>query len=144
MRAPTAGTSPTGTSPAGRPVDLALEGPAAPPRANGELVFAEPWESRVFGVTLSLHGSGCFEWSAFQTELIAAVGRCEATPRDSGSGDGDTGAYRYYVCWLEALEALLERLGMMESAQLRHRLAELAARPAGRDHHHDPRPSSPA
>ncbi|MFD9651474.1 hypothetical protein [Streptomyces mirabilis] len=27
---------------------LDIEGPAAPPRSNGELVFAEPWESRAF------------------------------------------------------------------------------------------------
>lgn len=27
---------------------LDVDGPAAPPRANGELVFAEPWESRAW------------------------------------------------------------------------------------------------
>ena len=35
-----------------------LEGVAAPPRANGELVFAAPWESRVFGVTMALREAG--------------------------------------------------------------------------------------
>ncbi len=59
-------------------VALALEGPAAPPRSNGELVFSEPWESRIFGMAVSMHQAGCFEWAAFQGELIAAIGRWEA------------------------------------------------------------------
>ncbi|MFF3919955.1 hypothetical protein ACFYZB_42375 [Streptomyces sp. NPDC001852] len=29
---------------------LDTEGPAAPPRSNGELLFAEPWESRACGM----------------------------------------------------------------------------------------------
>ena len=33
------------------PLDLA--GPAAPPRDNGELVFAQPWESRAFGMAVT-------------------------------------------------------------------------------------------
>jgi hypothetical protein len=31
-------------------LQLEIEGPAAPPRSNGELVFAAPWESRAFGL----------------------------------------------------------------------------------------------
>ena len=31
---------------------LDAEGPAAPPRSNGELVFEAPWEARLFGVTM--------------------------------------------------------------------------------------------
>ena len=30
--------------------ELDVDGPAAPPRSNGELVFAEPWEGRAFGL----------------------------------------------------------------------------------------------
>ena len=33
---------------------LDTEGPAAPPRANGELVFTAPWQSRIFGTTMHL------------------------------------------------------------------------------------------
>ena len=28
------------------PAELDLDGPSAPPRSNGALVFEEPWESR--------------------------------------------------------------------------------------------------
>lgn len=49
-------------------IDLnADENSAPPPRANGELVFAEPWESRAFGMALTLHDSGgLFAWPQFQ------------------------------------------------------------------------------
>ena len=38
------------------PMDI--EGSAAPPRANGELVFAEPWESRAFAMAVALCEAG--------------------------------------------------------------------------------------
>ncbi|GED84200.1 hypothetical protein TNCT6_12850 [Streptomyces sp. 6-11-2] len=45
----------------------AIEGPAAPRRSNGELVFAEPWESRAFGMAVTLYEAGVFGWTEFQT-----------------------------------------------------------------------------
>ncbi len=111
------------------PVDLDTDGTAAPPRANGELVFSEPWESRIFGVTLSLHQAGYFDWPAFQAELIAAIARWEA------EGDSAT-PYRYYDCWLQAFESLVDRLELVEAARLRARIAEHLARPSGHDHDH--------
>jgi hypothetical protein len=39
-------------------LDLDVEGPAAPPRSNGELAFAAPWESRAFGLAMALHDGG--------------------------------------------------------------------------------------
>ena len=36
-------------------------GPAAPPRDNGELVFAAPWESRAFGLALALNEAGLID-----------------------------------------------------------------------------------
>ena len=112
------------------PVELDVDGTAAPPRANGELVFAEPWESRIFGVTLSLCQAGYFEWSAFQRELIAAIASWE-------SDHAPDTTYRYYACWLEALESLLEQCDVVERAQIRARVAEHLTRPAGHDHDHD-------
>jgi nitrile hydratase accessory protein len=110
-------------------VALDLEGPAAPPRSNGELVFAEPWESRIFGVTVSMHQDGRFEWPAFQAELIAAIARWEAE-------HGEDEAFSYYTCWLQGIEALLAEMGVVEPAQLRARVESLEARPDGHDHDH--------
>ena len=49
---------------------LDTEGPAAPPRRNGELLFGAPWEGRLFGLTMALHRAGVFEWDEFRQLLI--------------------------------------------------------------------------
>ena len=98
---------------------LDVAGPGAPPRRNGELVFAAPWESRVFGVTMALHGAGRFAWDEFRTRLIAEIGR---------------GTAPYWECWATALEQLLAAKGLCPRADLDSRVAALAMRPAGHDH----------
>ncbi len=35
-------------------IDADLDGRLSPPRDNGELVFAAPWERRAFGLTMAL------------------------------------------------------------------------------------------
>jgi nitrile hydratase accessory protein len=101
-------------------------GLAAPPRANGELVFAAPWESRIFGVTLALLDAGRFAWPEFQARLIAAIARHEA--------EVGAGTYRYYTCWLEAFRSLATDKGWLDAGALEALERELAARPAGHDH----------
>jgi nitrile hydratase accessory protein len=107
---------------------LAWEGPLSPPRKNGELQFAELWESRVFGLTMSLYEGGAFAWSEFQAELIAAIGAWERANGTSGEG------YRYWERWLEAFEALAARKRFITPGALEARASLLAARPAGWDH----------
>jgi nitrile hydratase accessory protein len=109
------------------PVELDVEGPSSPPRANGELVFAEPWESRAFGVTIALHQDGLFTWDEFRDRLIAAIARWEAAHPD---GEG----YRYYTCWLDALQTLLDERRILPGVDVQRRATELAARPPGHDH----------
>ena len=106
---------------------LDIDGPAAPPRANGELVFAEPWESRAFGLAMSLNASGVFEWEEFRQQLITAVAESEREATDENP-------YSYYRCWLLALERVLDAGGVVTDEQLRGRAEELDARPAGHDH----------
>jgi nitrile hydratase accessory protein len=105
-----------------------LEGPLSPPRKNGEIQFAEVWESRLFGLSMSLYESGAFAWGEFQAELIAAIGAWERANGTSGEG------YRYWARWLEALEALATRKQLLAHGALEARIATLAARPAGWDH----------
>ena len=109
------------------PVELGISGPGAPPRSNGEMVFDAPWESRLFGVTLALVEAERFTWSEFQQRLIAAVRRWEAEHPD---GEG----YRYYERWAEALEPLLDDLGILAVETTDARVLALASRPAGHDH----------
>ena len=108
------------------PVDLPIAGPTAPPRSNGEMVFDAPWESRLFGVTMALVEADRFSWTEFQRRLIAAVGRWEA---DHPDGEG----YRYYERWAEALESLLDDLGIVDIETTDARARALAERPAGHD-----------
>ena len=114
---------------------LDAQGPTAPPRANGELVFAAPWESRVFGLTLALCEEGAFEWEEFRSLLIDEIGRWEASHADSG-GHSDAPHYHYYERWLAAFERLAEAKGLCSIAQLDERAAAYAARPHGHDHEH--------
>lgn len=113
---------------------LDAAGRAAPPRDNGELVFAAPWESQAFGVALALHNAGRIEWEDFRQSLIREIGDWEAAnPSRQG--------WSYYECWLRALERLVSGQGLVAEADLRARQAVLASRPAGHDHdgagHHD-------
>jgi nitrile hydratase accessory protein len=107
------------------PVDI--EGPAAPPRSNGELVFAEPWESRAFGMAVTLHEIGAFTWPQFQSALIARIAAWEQAPAEN------TG-WHYYHHWLGALEDVLASTGTVLTDEITARAEMLAQRPAGHDH----------
>jgi nitrile hydratase accessory protein len=104
------------------PMDV--EGPAAPPRSNGELVFAEPWESRAFAMAVALCEAGTFTWREFQAPLIARIERQHDTSTDSC----------YYEHWLGALEHVLAGRGAVRHHDVTARATELAQRPAGHDH----------
>jgi nitrile hydratase accessory protein len=106
---------------------LDIEGPAAPPRSNGELVFAEPWESRAFGLAVTLYDASVFKWSQFQAALIAQIAAWE---REHPAGE----CFSYYRCWLDALESLLADAGLVTPTEVGDRAAALATRPAGHDH----------
>jgi nitrile hydratase accessory protein len=108
-------------------VDLGIDGPAAPPRANGELVFAEPWESRAFGMALTLHDAGAFAWPQFQAALIARIAAWE---HQHPAGE----CFSYYTQWLGALEDVLAGDGTVATAEITERAGALAERPAGHDH----------
>ena len=98
-----------------------LEGPLSPPRDNGEMVFAAPWERRVFGLTVVACRSGACNWEAFRTRLIARIAEVDARP--------------YWQNWAAALEDVLERAAVLTASELDDRHRELLFRPAGFDHH---------
>jgi nitrile hydratase accessory protein len=108
------------------PMDI--EGPAAPPRCNGELVFEYPWESRAFGIAVSLYEAGVFAWSQFQAALIARIAEWQATTEES--------PWSYYDHWLGALTDVLAETGVVSGDRLMTRARALAERPAGHDHSH--------
>ena len=96
------------------------DAPAAPPRANGELVFSEPWESRSFGVAVALHDAGIVDFEAFRARLIAEIASWEES-----QAPGE--AYRYYERWLTALERTLIAEGIVDPAALAAARAAIGA-----------------
>jgi nitrile hydratase accessory protein len=109
---------------------LDIEGPAAPPRSNGELVFAEPWESRAFGLAVSLHEDGVFTWRDFQEALIGRIAAWEGAAIEGQS-------WSYYQHWLGALEDVLAGAGTVSAGEVAARAHTLAQRPIGYDHADD-------
>jgi nitrile hydratase accessory protein len=113
---------------------LDIDGPAAPPRSNGELVFSEPWESRAFGMAVSLYQAGAFTWAEFQAALVARIGAWE-------TASGQDEPWNYYQLWLAALEDVLTSQRAVSEDEVTARARALAQRPAGHDHsggHHHP------
>jgi nitrile hydratase accessory protein len=109
---------------------LDIEGPAAPPRSNGELVFREPWESRAFGMAVTLSEAGAFAWPEFRAALIARIEAWETTSARDES-------WSYYGLWLAALEDVLAGLCAVSADEVTARARALVERPAGHDHRDD-------
>lgn len=112
----------TGTAQPSRTLIDDLPAGEAPPRANGEMVFAEPWEARAFGLALALSDDGHYDWEAFRRSLIAAIGSWED---EHGADDP---SWRYYERWLEALERMLLARGLVETEELDRRTEEFRTR----------------
>jgi nitrile hydratase accessory protein len=90
-----------------------LQGPAAPPRRNGELVFEAPWQGRAFGIGVALCERGVYGWEAFQKQLIAVIGAADAAAEPAA----------YYEQWMAALERLLVDKGVLSHAEVEARSA---------------------
>jgi nitrile hydratase accessory protein len=89
--------------------------------ADGEeVIFAKPWEARVFAIVVSLHEYGLYTWSEWADTLAARI-RAAQTAGDSNTGD------TYYQHWLGALEDILERKGIGAAETARWRDAWLRA-----------------
>jgi len=105
-----------------------VSGPAAIPRRNGEPVFNEPWESRVFGAAVALCEQGLFEWDEFRERLIAEIASADAQATDSARPP-----LAYYEHFLAALERLLVDKGVCAGAEIQQRIKL----ESGEQHDHD-------
>jgi hypothetical protein len=93
-----------------KPDLLDVDGVAAPPRRNGELVFDAPWQSRVFGLCAAIVET-CFEGDhePFRQRLIAAIADDPDRP--------------YWDSWTLALETLVTESGLLEAGALEQHLS---------------------
>ena len=74
----------------------------APPRQNGELVFAAPWQARAFGMAIALLDRRGLAWEAFRRHLVPAI---RANPDAA-----------YYEQFVEALAALADEIAEVDRA----------------------------
>lgn len=102
-----------------------LDGDLAPPMSNGEVMFEEPWQGRVFGMASALAEAGLYTWDEFRASLIREIAAWDR------SGEGE---YAYYDHFLRALERLLEAKGLVDASALDLRLRAFQQRPHGHDH----------
>jgi nitrile hydratase accessory protein len=89
-----------------------LDGEAALPRKNGELVFQAPWEGRAFGLAVALNEKRAYPWNDFRARLVGEI----------AGGNHD-----YYENWLGALESLLIARGVVSEDEVRGRASEYKA-----------------
>jgi cobaltochelatase CobN len=112
-RAPACAGAPSGMTVEGESLAVdrvvaVMEGRAALPRKNGELVFEEPWQGRAFGMAVALHERGVYGWEEFRQALIARIAAAEA----------GGGPFVYYEIWLATFEELLGRKGLLTPAEV--------------------------
>jgi hypothetical protein len=84
--------------PAHLAVDVDIDGPAAPPRRNGELIFDAPWQGRAFGMCVAVLEREGLGWDAFRAHLVPTIERMP---------DAD-----YYDQFAVALDAFIQHLGL--------------------------------
>jgi nitrile hydratase accessory protein len=105
-----------------------MDGPAALPRSNGELVFEAPWEGRVFGLAVALSDRRVYDWDEFRSRLVEEIAHADACGAES----------TYYERWLGAFEKLLVARGLLTPAELDVRTEEYATgERTDEDHDHD-------
>ncbi len=91
---------------------------ASVPSTDGEPVFSEPWQARIFAVVSRLAMDHRFPWDDFKASLIAEIG--------AGGPDDTTD---YYVHFAMACEKLLTSNGMLDAAELEALSAQFKAHP---------------
>ena len=97
--------------------ELDVDGPGAPPRSNGELIFEYPWQGRLFAATMAACDADLIDYSDFRDRLIAQI-----TERDRR----EAGPEEYWSAWQDALELLMLAVGLTQPGDIDRRATEFA------------------
>ncbi|MEM9105835.1 MAG: nitrile hydratase accessory protein [Pseudomonadota bacterium] len=89
--------------------------------------FSEPWQAQAFAMVVSLHEEGLFEWDEWAQTLSGEL------QRPGVAEDGSD----YYVCWLRALEKLLDEKSITDDGSI-ERVAAAWSRAANATPHGEP------
>jgi hypothetical protein len=65
-----------------------MDGAAALPRKNGELVFEAPWEGRAFGMAVALSEGRLYGWDEFRARLVTTA-ELDARAAEYAAGQRD-------------------------------------------------------
>lgn len=103
------------------------DSPGLPKSAEGDPVFAEPWQAQAFAMTVRLHEQGVFTWADWAEALSREVHRPGRAP------DGAD----YFDCWVAALSGLMATRGLASEAE-QARLSDRWARAAEATPHGNP------
>lgn len=88
-----------------------MEGVEALPRRNGELVFDELWEGRLFGMAVALHDQSVYPWRTFRDALVSRIAAADA------AGEQST----YYERFLRAFEDVALAQGLVTADEIERR-----------------------
>ena len=88
------------------------------PCLSGKPVFSEPWQARVFGITIHLFRDGHFTWQEWVTVLSEEI--------NTATGRKPAEESHYYHHWLTALERLITSKGLVSATELLTRKEALA------------------
>lgn len=91
----------------------------APPREDGHLHFEKDWEKLVFGVAIALSKEGHYEWDEFRHALMDNIHAWESTH------ELDDDSWDYYQCWMNALENVVVKAGIIDQQDIDRRLKGL-------------------
>jgi nitrile hydratase accessory protein len=110
-------------------VEPDADGPLAPPRRNGELVFESPWETRAFGLAVSLAEAGIYDWDELRSRLMDEIEAWEHDHGETASGPARTPAegWSYYERFLASFERLLVEKGVLTHGEIEGRTEEFAS-----------------
>lgn len=90
------------------------------PRENGELIFENPWESKVFAMAVILFKEGVYTWNQFNEEFVKKIGEHESKNPQTEA------VSQYYHNWMEAFEKILLDKDIITQEQLDKRSDEFA------------------
>ena len=90
------------------------------PRDNGELIFHNPWESRVFAMAVLLCAKGAYTWKTFNEHFAKCIGGAESHHPEKEAVSA------YYHHWMQALEKVLLDKEILVKEHLQARANEFA------------------
>lgn len=98
-----------------------MDGAPAFPRKNGEPVFEAPWQSRAFGMAVTLCNRGLYPWDDFKARLIGQIAAGDAAMQAAAESPVPS---NYYDQWVAAFCELLVDKQLVTPQEMSSRIAE--------------------